>query len=99
MGIQNRLLVLWLNKNTIQRARSSGRRWSTETRPPAYLRRARFCFATFAPCLPSAVRVARGSFEIVFLERAAFAAFLMFLRAAAFCFAVAMVPPMLRCRA
>ena len=57
-----------------------------------YFPRARFfCFATFAPCLPSAVRVARGSFEIVFFARAAFAAFLMFLRAAAFCFAVAMV--------
>jgi len=37
-------------------------------------------------CFARAVRVFFGSFEIVFFRRAAAAAFLMFLRAAALCF-------------
>jgi hypothetical protein len=41
-------------------------------------------------CFPSAVRVFFGSLEMVFLRLAADAAFLMFLRAAALCFADAM---------
>jgi hypothetical protein len=44
-------------------------------------------FATFAACFPSAVRVLFGSFDIVRLRLAAFAAFLMFRRAAALCLA------------
>jgi hypothetical protein len=48
--------------------------------------------AAFAPSFPSAVRVRFGSREIVFFFRAAAAAFLMFLRAAAFCLEVAMAP-------
>jgi hypothetical protein len=43
--------------------------------------------AAFAPSFPSAVRVLFGSFAIVRLRFAAFAALLMFFRAAAFCFA------------
>jgi len=43
--------------------------------------------ATFAACLPNAVRVRFGSLEIVRLRRAAFAAFLTFRRAAALCLA------------
>lgn len=48
-------------------------------------------FATFAACLPNAVRVFFGSLLIVFFALAAFAALPMLRRAAAFCFAVAMV--------
>jgi hypothetical protein len=51
--------------------------------------RVRFFFAALAPCLPSAVLVFFGNLEMVFFLVAARAAFLMFLRAAAFCFAVA----------
>jgi hypothetical protein len=50
----------------------------------------RFRFAACAPFFPSAVRVFLDRCEIVFFFFAAVAAFLMFLRAAAFCFAVAM---------
>ena len=50
---------------------------------------ARLRLAAFAPFLPSAVRVLFGSFEIVFFFFAARAAFLTFLRAAAFCFELA----------
>src|SRR5438874_7381486 len=60
-----------------------------------YLRdfaRAFWRFTLFA-CLPRAVRTFLGSFEIVFLRRAARAAFLMFLRAAVVCFGLAMPPP------
>src|SRR5439155_20607349 len=53
-------------------------------------RRPRFCRFTLLACLPSAVRVLFGSLEIVLLRLAAAAAFLMFRRAAAFCFADAM---------
>jgi hypothetical protein len=47
-------------------------------------------FATFAPCLPRAVRVFFGSFAMVRLRFAALAAFLMLRRAAARCFVVAL---------
>src|SRR3954462_5581800 len=47
--------------------------------------------AAFAPSLPRAVRVLAGSFEMVRFARAAFAAFLMFRRAAVFCLLDAMV--------
>lgn len=46
-------------------------------------------FATFAACFPSAVRVFLGRCAMVCFLFAAAAAFLMFLRAAFFCFAVA----------
>ena len=52
--------------------------------------RPRFCRFTLLACFPSAVRVFFGSLEMVFLRLAADAAFLMFLRAAALCFADAM---------
>ena len=51
-----------------------------------------FCRATFAPCLPSAVRVFLGRLAIVRFLRAAVAAFLMFFRAACCCFWLAMPP-------
>src|SRR4051794_16606350 len=50
----------------------------------------RFCAATFAPCLPSAVRTLAGSFEIVFFFLAAAAAFFTFFRAAMRCFVLDM---------
>jgi hypothetical protein len=43
--------------------------------------------------LPSAVRVFFGSREMVRFPFAAFAAFLMFRRAAAICFRLAIMPP------
>jgi hypothetical protein len=46
-------------------------------------------FAAWAPFFASAVRVFLGSFEIVLFRFAAFAAFFTFLRAAVFCFVVA----------
>ncbi len=46
----------------------------------------RFRLATFAPCLPSAVRVFFARCATVRLRLAARAAFLMFRRAALFCF-------------
>ena len=49
-----------------------------------------FARLTLFACLASAVRVFFGSFEIVFFRFAAAVAFLMFLRAAFFCFVVAM---------
>src|SRR3954470_2210736 len=52
-----------------------------------------FCLATFAPCLPSAVRVFFGRCLIVFFRLAADAAFFMFFLAAAFCLVVAMAIP------
>jgi hypothetical protein len=62
--------------------------------PVAHARERRFRLAILAPCFPSAVRVFFGSREIVFFVLAALAAFLMFLRAAAFCFVVATGPPL-----
>ena len=56
---------------------------------PHHRRRTRF--ATFAPCFPSAVRVFLDKCEMVFFLFAAAAAFLMFLRAAARCFVLAMM--------
>jgi hypothetical protein len=50
-------------------------------------------FATFAPCLPNAVRVLRLRWAMVFLDFAAAAAFLIFFRAAARCFAELIGPP------
>lgn len=48
-----------------------------------------FCFLTLFACLPSAVRVLLGSFEIVFFLLALLDAFLMFSFAAVRCFVVA----------
>jgi hypothetical protein len=56
---------------------------------PFFLDVRRLRAAAFAPSFPSAVRVFFGRREIVFFRLAALAAFLMFLRAAAFCFVVA----------
>ena len=56
---------------------------------PRYLMdTARLFFAAFAPCLPSAVRVALGKCATVRFFFATAAAFLMFFLAAAFCAAV-----------
>jgi hypothetical protein len=52
----------------------------------------RFRRAAFAPSVPSAVRVVLGSRAIVLRFRAAAAAVLMFLRAAAFCLDVTITP-------
>jgi hypothetical protein len=46
--------------------------------------------AAFAPSLPRAVRVFFGKLAMVFFLLAAFAAFLMLVRAAAFCFELVM---------
>jgi hypothetical protein len=53
----------------------------------------RLRLAALAPSLPSAVRVFLGNREMVRFRLAALTAFLMFFRAAAFCFVVAMYPP------
>ena len=50
-----------------------------------------FCFATFAACFPSAVRVRFGKWAMVRLRFAAAAAFLILRRAAARCFELAMM--------
>jgi hypothetical protein len=54
-------------------------------------RDARFRRAAFAPSFPSAVRVFLGRFATVRFRFAVAAAFLIFLRAAVFCFVVAIV--------
>jgi hypothetical protein len=54
---------------------------------------ARFRFAAFAPSLPRAVRVFLGRCATVCFFFAAAAAFLMFFRAAARCFSLAMCSP------
>jgi hypothetical protein len=54
-------------------------------------RRPAFRFAVFAPSLPRAVRVSFGRCAIVRRRLAAFAALPRFLRAVAFCFAVAII--------
>jgi len=59
------------------------------TQTPIFFFRRRL--ATFAACLPSAVRVLFGKREMVRFLRADFAAFLMLRRAAARCFLLAMV--------
>ena len=51
----------------------------------------RFRFATFAPCLPSAVRVRFGRCAIVRFFLAVLAALRMFLRAALRCFSFGIV--------
>ena len=56
-----------------------------------YFDSARFLRATFAPCLPRAVRVFLGRCAIVFFRRAALAAFLMFRFAAVRCFLLAII--------
>src|SRR4051794_22402952 len=53
-----------------------------------------FFFSPLPACFPRAVRVFFGRWAMVLLRRAAAAALRMFLRAAAFCLAVAMRPPM-----
>src|SRR4051812_37578890 len=54
--------------------------------------------ATFAACLPSAVRVRLGSLEMVFLRLAAAAAFLTLRRAAVVCLRLAMATPWMESR-
>jgi hypothetical protein len=56
----------------------------------AYAALRRRCRATFAACLPNAVRVRFGKCAMVRFLLAAAAAFLMFLRAAARCLVLAM---------
>ena len=66
----------WQDRHPICQFASIGFEWT------------RFFFATFAPCFPKAVRTLRERWLIVFLRFAAEAAFLIFRRAADFCFAL-----------
>ena len=50
----------------------------------------RLCLATFAACLPRAVRTDLGKWAMVLFRRAACAAFLIFFRAAFLCFSLDM---------